>query len=249
MKFKTTNVWVSAFLLSKNLKYTPSSLRIYFRDSIYPSNLHWKKKTKENLLVKSCVSLLTCYWNNSDFKNTWSVQSCYCCSLSFRRSAKIQSSQAKALEILYCIVTSFHQQSHHMSSCSSLTLFFLPVTSYRATSPPCFMPRRKVHPFQGPQTAWFRTPFLFSWSFKVCFSVSAASVHWFCPQNGPQMHVCITLLHTYGSQELQRTGFSEPLSWISHLTPQYPQIFPQRRTSSGAVWSRSFLEASLHLQL
>lgn len=116
----------------------------------------------------------------------------------------VQSSQAKAHEVLYCTVTLFQQQSHHMSSCphSCLcpALFLLPRTSHRATSPPCFRPRRKVQLFQGPQTAWFRRPFLFSWSFRACFSFSAASVQWFCPQNGHK-HEGITLLHTLGNQQ------------------------------------------------
>lgn len=42
--------------------------------------------------------------------------------------------------------------------------FFLPVTSCRATAPPCFVPRTEA------QTAWFRMPFLFLWSCRVCFS-------------------------------------------------------------------------------
>lgn len=131
----------------------------------------------------------SCYWNNSGFKNTWSIQSCYCSSLSFRRSDQNTELPGQGTWdfVLHCHLVSPAEPSHELlptRSCSSLVLFFLPITSHRATSPSCFMPRKKVQPFQGPQTAWFRL-FLFSWSFKVCFSFSAPSAHWFCPQNGP----------------------------------------------------------------
>lgn len=100
---------------------------IYFRDSIYSSNLHWKNKTKENLLAKSCVSLLTCYWNNSGFKNILRLESCYCSSLSLGRSAQtkcIQSSQAKALEILYVLSPCF--TSRAITQAPAHTFLFVP---------------------------------------------------------------------------------------------------------------------------
>lgn len=152
--------------------------------------------------------------------------------------------------VLYCHLVSparaLTRAPAHMLLFIPCPFFFLPVTSCRATAPPCFVPRTEA------QTAWFRMPFLFLWSCRVCFSFQAGSACWFCPQNEPQTRVCITkrapccTLWETNSQQQQRTGFSEPQSWISHLTPQYPQIFPQRRTSSAAVWNRSFLEVSLY---
>lgn len=99
--------------------------------------------------------------------------------------------------VLHCHLVSAAEPSHELlptHSCSCPALFSLPRTSHRATSPACSRPRRKVQPFQGPQRAWVRRPFLFSWSFRVCFSFSAASVHWFCPQSGPK-HVHYLVAH------------------------------------------------------
>lgn len=192
----------------------------------------------------------SCYWNNSGFKNTWMYSLVTAPVCPSEDLTKTQSSQPKALKILYlyCHLVSPAEPSQQLlptHSCSSLALVFLPGTSHRATSPPCFMPRKKARPFQGPQTAWFRL-FLFSWSFKVCFNFSAASTHCFCPQNVPKCMTAILCCTLWEANSSKRTGFSEPQSWTSHLTLQYPLIFPQRRTSRGAVWSRSFLEVSLH---
>lgn len=139
-----------------------------------------KTKPKTNPLAKY-VSLLTCYWNNSGFK-TPEEQSCYCSGLSLGRSDQtkcVRELPGKGIWdfVLYCHLVSAAEPSHELlptHSHSSLALFLLPTTSYRATPPPCFMPKRKVRPFQGPQMAWFRKPCLFSWSFRVCLSFSAA---------------------------------------------------------------------------
>lgn len=134
-------------------------------------------------------------------------------------------------------------------SCSCPALFLLPRTSHRATSP-CFRPRRKVQPFQGPQTAWFRRPFLFSWSFRVCFSFSAASVQWFCPQNGPK-HECITLLHALGNQQpaAAKNRIFWRQSWTSHLTPQYPQILATKENKQWCSLKQELFGSFSALQL
>lgn len=190
-------------------------------------------------------------------KNPCRIQSCYCSSLSLGRcdQAKcIQSSQAKTLEILYCIVTLFHQQepSHELlptCSCSSPALFFLPITSYRATAPPCFMPRHNPckglkRPGSGGHSSFHEAV-----GFASVFQLHQCAG--FVPRLVPK-HMCALLccmLWETNSEQQQRTGFSEPQSWTSLLITQYPQIFSQRRTSSGAVWSRSLLEVFLQLQL
>lgn len=78
---------------------------------------------------------------------------------------------------IVCHLVSPAELSHELlptHSCSSLALFLLPVTSYRATPPP----------FQGPQMAWFLRPCLFSWSFRVllqffsCISSLLLSPEW-----------------------------------------------------------------------
>lgn len=110
---------------------------------------------------------------------------------------------------IVCHLVSPAELSHELlptHSCSSLALFLLPVTSYRATPPP----------FRGPQMAWFLRPCLFSWSYRVLLQFfSCISSLLLSPEWCPQAHVGITLSHILGNQ--QPAAAKNRIVWTSKL--------------------------------